>query len=69
MSTEKADQKAVKYEVIRPWFGVEKGDVVELKKVHPSLVSHVRKLSDKAAELVPATPEAGTGKQEKATKK
>lgn len=52
---------ADKYEVIRPWYGVETGDVVELETVHPSLKPHVRKLSDKAsAELVPATPEATT---------
>lgn len=55
---------AEKYEVIKPWHGVVAGDVVQLEKVHPSLKSHVRKLSDKAsAELVPATPDAGTDKQ------
>ena len=55
---------ADKYEVIKPWHGVAAGDVVELKTVHPSLKSHVRKLSDKAsASLVPATPNAGTDKQ------
>lgn len=52
---------AEKYEVVKPWHGVALGDVVELGKVHPSLKPHVRKLSDKAAaELVPATPGAGT---------
>ncbi|MCX3307965.1 hypothetical protein ORN12_02930 [Pantoea vagans] len=55
---------AEKYEVIKPWHGVATGDVVQLEKVHPSLKSHVRKLSDKAsAELVPATPDATTEKQ------
>jgi hypothetical protein len=55
---------AEKYEVIKPWHGVDKGDVVELEKVHPSLKSHVRKLSDKAAaELVPATPAATSRKE------
>lgn len=55
---------ADKYEVIKPWHGVAKGDVVQLEKVHPSLKSHVRKLSDKAsAELVPATPNATSDKQ------
>lgn len=55
---------AEKYEVIKPWHGVAVGDVVQLEKVHPSLKSHVRKLSDKAsAELVPATPTATTEKQ------
>lgn len=55
---------AEKYEVIKPWHGVAKGDVVQLDKVHPALKSHVRKLSDKAsAELVPATPDATADKQ------
>lgn len=55
---------ADKYEVIKPWHGVAVGDVVKLDKVHPSLKSHVRKLSDKAsAELVPATPTATSEKQ------
>ena len=55
---------AEKYEVIKPWHGVEKGAVVQLEKLHPSLKSHVRKLSDKAsAELVPATPSATSDKQ------
>lgn len=54
---------ADKYEVIKPWHGVAKGDVVQLETVHPSLKPHVRKLSDKAsAQLVPATPSAGTDK-------
>ena len=50
-----------KYEVIRPWFGVSKGDVLELKEVHPSLESHVRPLAGQAADLEVATPKAGTG--------
>lgn len=55
---------ADKYEVIKPWHGVAAGDVVQLEKVHPSLKSHVRKLSEKAsAELVPATPNATSDKQ------
>ncbi|POP43359.1 hypothetical protein CHU32_09775 [Superficieibacter electus] len=55
---------AEKYEVIKPWHGVALGDVVQLEKLHPSLKSHVRKLSDKAsAELTPATPGATTEKQ------
>ena len=53
-----------KYEVTRPWHGVSLGDVVELEKLHPSLKSHVRKLSGKAsAELTPSTPDASTEKQ------
>lgn len=52
---------ADKYEVIKPWHGVAKGDVVQLETVHSALKSHVRRISDKAsAELVPATPNAGT---------
>ncbi|UIL54006.1 hypothetical protein LZU96_08810 [Pantoea agglomerans] len=55
---------ADKYEVIKPWHGVAKGDVVQLEAVHPSLKPHVRKLSGKAsAELVPATPSATSDKQ------
>lgn len=55
---------AEKYEVIKPWHGVAVGDVVQLDKVHPSLKSHVRKLSDKAsAELTPATPNATSRKE------
>lgn len=55
---------AEKYEVIKPWHGVAVGDVVQLENVHPSLKSHVRKLSDKAsAELVPSTPNATSEKQ------
>ena len=55
---------AEKYEVIKPWHGVAAGDVVQLEKVHPSLKSHVRKISGTAsAELVPATPSATSDKQ------
>lgn len=55
---------ADKYEVIKPWHGVAKGDVVQLETLHPSLKPHVRKLSGKAsAELVPATPNATSDKQ------
>ena len=55
---------AEKYEVIKPWHGVAVGDVVQLETVHPSLKSHVRKLSDKAsADLKPATPTATSRKE------
>lgn len=47
----------MKYEVIKPWHGVKLGDVVELKKLHPSLRAHVRKLTGEVAELVPAVSE------------
>lgn len=50
-----------KYEVIRPWHGVARGDVVELTQLHPSLKANVRPLRGQAAELVPATPSATSG--------
>lgn len=50
-----------KYEVIRPWFGVNLGDVVELEKLNPALKSNVRlMLGEAGGELKPATPDAGT---------
>jgi hypothetical protein len=45
-----------KFEVIRPWFGVEAGDVVEMDAVNPALESNVRQLSKGAASLEVATP-------------
>ncbi|KJP72575.1 hypothetical protein SR76_11530 [Enterobacter hormaechei subsp. steigerwaltii] len=49
-----------KYEVVRPWFGVKVGDVVELKELHPALKSNVRLMKGEAGgELKPATPDAG----------
>lgn len=55
---------AEKYEVIKPWHGVAAGDVVQLEKVHPSLKSHVCKISEKAsAQLIPATPDGSSDKQ------
>jgi len=53
-----------KYEVIRPWNGVEEGDVVELAKLHPALKANVRAVKGQAAELEPATP-AGTSNKER----
>ncbi|EKZ6404575.1 hypothetical protein [Klebsiella aerogenes] len=50
-----------KYEVVRPWFGVKVGDVVELKELHPALKSNVRLMRGEAGgELNPETPEGGT---------
>ncbi|MBN6599080.1 hypothetical protein [Citrobacter sedlakii] len=50
-----------KYEVVRPWFGVKVGDVVEFKELHPALKSNVSLMRGEAGgELRPATPEAGT---------
>ncbi|MDT4872351.1 hypothetical protein FQZ97_1075290 [compost metagenome] len=48
--------------MIRPWFGVKRGDVVELESVHHALLPNVRPLVGEAAELVPATPEAASDK-------
>lgn len=45
----------MKYIVIRPWHGVEKGAVVELKHLHPALKTNVRLIGGEVAELVPAT--------------
>ena len=50
-----------KYEVVRPWFGVKVGDVVELKDLHPALKSNVRLMKGEAGcELKPATPDTRT---------
>ncbi|MCW2477747.1 hypothetical protein [Candidatus Symbiopectobacterium sp. NZEC135] len=55
-----------KYEVIRPWHGVKRGDVVELATLHPALESNVRLLvGEVAGDLTPATPNAGTGEVDK----
>lgn len=48
----------MKYIVIRPWYGVEKGAIVDLKHLHPALKTNVRPIGGEAAELVPATPSA-----------
>jgi hypothetical protein len=37
-----------KYEVVRPWFGVKVGQVVELKELHPALKSNVRLMNGEA---------------------
>ncbi|MCW1877653.1 hypothetical protein OMR58_24755 [Erwinia sp. INIA-01] len=53
-----------KYQVTKAWHGVAVGDVVELEKLHPSLMSHVLKLSDNAASgFAPATPDGTSEKQ------
>ncbi|CZV41037.1 hypothetical protein [Enterobacter hormaechei] len=53
-----------KYEVVRPWFGVKVGDVVDLKELHPALKSNVRLMKGEAGgELNPATPDAGTSEK------
>ena len=46
-----------KYEVVRAWFGVKVGQVVELKELHPALKSNVRLMNGEAGgELTPSTP-------------
>ncbi|RUN97838.1 hypothetical protein EKN24_06735 [Enterobacter asburiae] len=53
-----------KYEVVRVWFGVKVGQVVELKELHPALKSNVRLMNGEAGgELTPSTPGAGTGEK------
>ncbi|MFL7889389.1 hypothetical protein [Enterobacter pseudoroggenkampii] len=53
-----------KYEVVRSWFGVKVGQVVELKELHPALKSNVRIMNGEAGgELTPSTPDAGTGEK------
>ncbi|KWQ85603.1 glycoprotein [Salmonella enterica subsp. enterica serovar Tennessee] len=52
-----------KYEVVRPWFGVKVGDVVDIKELHPALKSNVRLMRGEAgSDLTPATPEAKSGR-------
>ncbi|HDC4520909.1 TPA: hypothetical protein O8T94_000680 [Enterobacter kobei] len=53
-----------KYEVVRLWFGVKVGQVVELKELHPALKSNVRLMNGEAGgELTTSTPGAGTGEK------
>ena len=53
-----------KYEVVRAWFGVKVGQVVELKELHPALKSNVRLINGEAGgELTPSNPGAGTGEK------
>lgn len=48
-----------KYEVIIPWYGVIKGQVVEFEELHPVLKPNVRLLSDEAsAALTPSVEQA-----------
>lgn len=50
-----------KYEVVRPWYGVKVGDVVEVEELHPALKSNLRLMKGEAAgTLTPATPSAGS---------
>ena len=55
-----------KYEVIRPWFGVVVGDIVEFESLNPAFKSNVRLMRGEAGALTPATPGAGNdGKSRK----
>lgn len=46
-----------RYEVIIPWYGVRRGQVIETDRLHAAVLPNVRKLDDVGeAELVPATP-------------
>ncbi|WP_313449945.1 hypothetical protein [Pseudescherichia sp.] len=48
-----------KYEVIRPWFGVVVGDIVEFESLNPAFKSNVRLMCGEAGgTLNPATPVA-----------
>lgn len=43
-----------KFEVIRPWHGVSKGQIIEVDRIHPAFKPNVRPLGS----LQVATPEA-----------
>lgn len=47
-----------RYEVVTPWFGVERGAVIETEKLHPALLPNVKPVEEKKVELVAATPTA-----------
>ena len=58
------------YRVVRPWFGVQAGDVVETDSLHPALASHVepmapRKTPQEGGKSGGGAPnEGGTGGKE-----
>lgn len=57
----------MKYEIIRPWHGVKKGQVLEIAKLTPSLAPRVRALSEEAAAVLTtavAPSDAQPNKQE-----
>ena len=50
-----------RYEVIIPWYGVRRGQVIETTHLHPAIRPNVRKVSaESSGELTPATPDAAT---------
>lgn len=42
-----------RYLVVNPWFGVEKGQELELDELHPALVSHVEQAEESKVEAAP----------------
>lgn len=51
-----------RYKVIKPWYGVAKGEVVELEKLHPVLKANVVLIDDESSE-------SGAGHDDKELKK
>lgn len=50
-----------RYEVVIPWYGVKKGQIVATATLHPAIRPNVRKIpSEPEGELTPATPAAAT---------
>lgn len=50
-----------RYEVIIPWHGVQRGQVIETGHLHPAIRPNVRKIpAEPSGELTPATPDAAT---------
>lgn len=51
---------AKKYEVVRPWFGVAKGQIIESDNLSPNFKANVREVG---AELAAATTDTGEVKK------
>lgn len=49
-----------RFEVIRPWYGVKLGEVVEIGELHPALAANVRRVSE--AKLTPSVEQPGEKK-------
>lgn len=53
-----------RYEVVIPWYGVKKGQIVATATLHPAIRPNVRKIpSEPEGELTPATPDATAAKR------
>lgn len=50
--------RMAKYEVIRPWHGVEMGQIIEVASLHPALLNNVRMVP--SGTLTPAVDEERT---------